>query len=283
MILTRKIVLSDFPSDQAETKLMALTFQNMFPAINIQTVKLSECRRVALFAYDKETGVVHFRHYVITVRPSGVTRTIKRIVTARIPNMKNFDDVSEYVLGTGYLSESEAEDLPESHVTLAQDYVGRGNVAHSQSSVRLQEVGPRMELKLVKVQEGFCDGSVIFHQYITKTPEEIESLQERRAQKEKLKEKRRKQQEENIKKKKGDEGEQKEEEESDEEDLDWYRKEVGEDPKDLEFEKDTRPKKKVKFNPIYRKKKNTAQNDQSDKQNRSDEKKKHSKKKGKKS
>ena len=50
----------------------------------------------------------------------------------------------------GVLQESEGEEAAEARVALAQD-MGRGNLAARQSRVRLQEIGPRMELQVVKV------------------------------------------------------------------------------------------------------------------------------------
>ncbi len=47
--------------------------------------------------------------------------------------------------------ESEDEDAKSSRVTLGQD-LGRGNAAGHTSRVRLHEVGPRLELELVKVR-----------------------------------------------------------------------------------------------------------------------------------
>lgn len=40
--------------------------------------------------------------------------------------------------------------------------LGRVNRASNKSAVKLQEVGPRMTLQLVKVEEGLCSGSIIF-------------------------------------------------------------------------------------------------------------------------
>ncbi len=49
------------------------------------------------------------------------------------------------------LQESEGEEAAEARVALAQD-MGRGNQASQQSRVRLQEIGPRMELQVIKVR-----------------------------------------------------------------------------------------------------------------------------------
>jgi len=42
---------------------------------------------------------------------------------------------------------------------------GRVNRASTQSSVKLHEIGPRMTLQLVKVEEGLCSGAIIFHEF----------------------------------------------------------------------------------------------------------------------
>ena len=51
--------------------------------------------------------------------------------------------------------ESEGEEAAEARVALPQD-MGRGNLAARQSRVRLQEIGPRMELEVVKVSAASC-------------------------------------------------------------------------------------------------------------------------------
>ena len=42
---------------------------------------------------------------------------------------------------------------------------------------RLTELGPRLTLQLVKVEEGICDGEVMFHEFIHKTEEELKAQQ----------------------------------------------------------------------------------------------------------
>lgn len=43
----------------------------------------------------------------------------------------------------------------------------------SYSSIRLQELGPRLTLELMKVERGLCEGEVLYHSYVTKTAEEV--------------------------------------------------------------------------------------------------------------
>lgn len=43
----------------------------------------------------------------------------------------------------------------------------------SGSSIRLQELGPRLTLELMKVERGVCEGEVLYHSYLTKTQDEV--------------------------------------------------------------------------------------------------------------
>lgn len=66
------------------------------------------------------------------------------------------NDISDFIIGKrqGYVSsDSEAEDLPNSKVELAQDFQGKKK--SSNVAIRLYELGPRMKLELLKIQEGF--------------------------------------------------------------------------------------------------------------------------------
>lgn len=40
--------------------------------------------------------------------------------------------------------------------------IGRVNRAATKSAVRLQEIGPRMTLQLVRIEKGLCSGEVLF-------------------------------------------------------------------------------------------------------------------------
>ena len=64
---------------------------------------------------------------------------------------------------SGYGSESEQDD-ESSRVQLPHD-LGRGNRAAHQSAIRLHEIGPRLSLLLVKVEEGLLGGPVMFHRF----------------------------------------------------------------------------------------------------------------------
>ena len=178
------------------------TFQSLFPPLAPKTLSLSSARRIVLVAYNAERGTLDFRHYVITVKPYGVSKRVRRVLegaaaakrsasadpTADAPvkpsgvlDLGNEKDVADFLLrkrgergpGTdGYESatsdaSSAAGDGDEAAVNLADDYLGRNNKKGQRRAVRLDEVGPRMELRLVKISEGMPgrEGQVIFHEF----------------------------------------------------------------------------------------------------------------------
>ena len=76
-------------SGAPHVKLMRLTFQKTFPAVDMTKVTVSrDCRRIVLFNLVRNTGgtddaedeLVEVRHYAIRTKPAGISRPIKRIV-----------------------------------------------------------------------------------------------------------------------------------------------------------------------------------------------------------
>jgi len=69
-------------------------------------------------------------------------------------------------------TESEGEGLDEveeeRHVTLPQQISARGNLVNEKSAIRLTELGPRMTLELMKIQEGLMSGEVLYHSLFNK-------------------------------------------------------------------------------------------------------------------
>lgn len=128
----------------------------------------------------------------------------------------------------GNASESEDESTghnDDNEVILAQQLRSRGNLKSNQSAIRLTEIGPRMTLELVKIEDGLCDGEVLYHTHVSKTPEEVAELRKRTTEKKRLKEQRKREQEANVQRKQekkkasassaqeGDEGDDEEDEE----------------------------------------------------------------------
>ncbi|TDH69147.1 hypothetical protein CCR75_008175 [Bremia lactucae] len=265
------VVLNNFTASNDHIKLMNVTFQHMFPAIDVQSVALSECRRVVLFHYESASDTVEFRQYVIRASPLGLSKSVKTIVNAKIPNLNKLEDISEYVLGNGAgigsASESEVDD-EAAHVTLPDSFRGRGNRKAEKSAVRLTEIGPRLTLSLIKVERGICEGDVLYHAYKTKSPEEAAKAKAKHEAAVALKRQRREEQETNVAKKqeiqdakkqrKADRKRQRDANEDDYDettankihredvnDVEYYRQEVGEEPETYMFPEITKTNKQT--------------------------------------
>ncbi|OWR49457.1 Suppressor of SWI4 1 protein, partial [Danaus plexippus plexippus] len=179
------------------------------------------------------------------------------MVQGKIPNLNKCKDMSEFFDKAALLSESEFEDDGTNQVVLPQKLSNRAAAMHTKSALRLVELGPRMSLQLIKVEDGLMDGEVLFHELVEKTDEEKALIKKKREEKRRLKEKRKAQQAENIKRKEKEkeelkqkalEGIKKKQEmtenqrlmelaaaetqdnDQDEDDADYYRQEVGEEP-----------------------------------------------------
>ncbi|GAX11962.1 ribosome biogenesis protein SSF1/2 [Fistulifera solaris] len=193
-------------------KLMRITFQNMFPATNVSTVRLSECRRVVLFhlleaqevgVVDGETrSVVQMRHYAIRATPVGVNRRIRRIVKDKLPNLSKCQDIADY-LGAGAISDGASDSEPEEDlvVQLPDKYVGKGNTKAQKSALKLVEIGPRLSMELVKVEKGLGAGDVLYHAHVQKSPEEAAALKARKEREAELKMQRKALQQANVERK----------------------------------------------------------------------------------
>lgn len=196
------VVLNNFGDEDEGTSLMAAMIQNMFPPLSVKTIKLSECARVTLWNYSDE--LIDMRHYRVKASPIGLDRNIKRVIKGkRIPNLAKYRDITDYVDDNGFVtSDSEAEDTEENRMVLPQDFRGKGNKARQKSAIRLKEIGPRLTLKLLKIEEGVNTGAVLYHRFETKTEAEIQELRRRKNEEKTLKRKRKEEQEQNVENKK---------------------------------------------------------------------------------
>lgn len=241
-----------------QLQLAAKMFLDMFPTITPHEAKTKAIQRCCLIHYDAEEGVFDFRHYAIQVVPVGISKAVKKFNKRKLPDLSSFSDVSEFMTKSGMLSESEAEDDPSAHVTVPPSKKASKKLGPQKSSVRLSELGPRLTLQLLKVEEGLLEGNVLYSSIYTKSAEEKLELEKRRRIKKQLKTKRKKEQEENVeaKKKKKEEHKKKcldgmglknekkekvtgdaEENEEEDDDAQYYREEVGEEPAPELFQK----------------------------------------------
>ncbi|KAH7877910.1 Brix domain-containing protein [Lentinula edodes] len=224
------LVLASFPppgpNAPPHLPLVMKAFQSLFPSLSPQNLTLSSARRIVLVAYNSELGTLDFRHYIITIKPYGVSKRVRRVLegatvkssTGSVLDLGNEKDVADFVLRKrgepgpdgGYESaassaESVAGDDGDA-VNLADDYVGRNNKKGQRRAVRLDEVGPRLELRLVKITEGVPgkEGGVLYHEFVKKSKKEIAAQNAVHAAKEKLRKERREEQERNVASKKAE-------------------------------------------------------------------------------
>jgi len=243
--------------DMEHLKLVSVMFQNMFPTINVTRTKLSTCQRVLLLEYSPDTKRISLRHYSIAVKAAGVAKNLKKLLDRKQDalNLGTMQDISDFITKSGYGSESEGEDAEAGKVEI-EETTSRGDVRGTrQSRVKLTEIGPRMELEVIKIEEGLCDGKVLYHAFENRTAEEVAAKDSEIEEKKRLKEERRRIQNDNVKRKEAmkkikeeskkskNDAKKKEWWEKDEagkkdsqadHDVEWYIKEVGETP-DEEF------------------------------------------------
>ncbi|KAK5051926.1 hypothetical protein LTR84_002729 [Exophiala bonariae] len=215
-------------------------FQSMFPPINPQSTPLNSIRRILLLNRETQadgTYVISLRHYAITTRKTGVSKRVRRFdqteqrlrekKSGALPNLGKLNDVADYILDPaagGYTSASETELDTDNEIEVMetttqrvlskreqQKLANNGDKKASKTeqssnvekrAVKLVELGPRMRLRMVKVEEGICDGKVMWNEYVTKTKEEEKALEEKWDLRRKEKEERRKIQRENVERKK---------------------------------------------------------------------------------
>ncbi|KAL0265281.1 rRNA-binding ribosome biosynthesis protein [Diplodia seriata] len=215
-------------------------FQSLFPPISPQATPLTSIRRVLLLNRepspdDSNSYILNLRHYAITTKtvtkdmPKSLRRlnnSVKDKKKRGLPNLGKLEDAADYLLdpdaGGGYTSASDSEVETDAEVEVlettrkvlnrkdkqrAAEARQAGGSAGARSNVerkavKLVELGPRMKLRLQKVEEGLCGGKVMWHEHITKTTEEVRAMDKKWDQRRQEKEERRRIQKENVDKKK---------------------------------------------------------------------------------
>lgn len=161
--------------------------------------------------------VLNLRHYAITTRRTGLSRGIKRLNAAEkmlrqnekrkrgLPNLGKLEDVADYLLDPsaatsgGFTSGSETEMDTDAEVEVLEPSTrkvlnkkqmaalrkvngdgkpnSRGLPNVEKRAVKLVELGPRLKLRMTKVEEGVCEGKVMWHESIEKNAEEVEEME----------------------------------------------------------------------------------------------------------
>lgn len=172
-------------------KLLVTVFQNLFPPIQPHETKVGTIQRVLLINKNPD-GDIDIRHYAIDTKLVEENRNIKKLLELshngrnKLPKMSGHTDISELVLDPysvgGLTSDSEVED--DATVEIRNDHIPnlRKKVAADLSytrkrAVKLQELGPRLNLSLVKIEESMIGLSkTIYHSRIVKLKAEEKAL-----------------------------------------------------------------------------------------------------------
>lgn len=194
------VVLNNFthPSVAAlpEVRLVEATFSAMFPSINIQTMQNKEIQRVCLVHFNHIERIIEIRHFFVNARTTGVSKTIKKLLENRRPTklgtLENLDEVLDKEDAWSD-TDGEGEEVP-----LAQPFRHH----REQCRVKLVELGPRMTLRLMKVENGFANGEVLYHSVEKKSFKEVKANAERVRSRQAEKKRRRAEQEERVEEKK---------------------------------------------------------------------------------
>lgn len=163
------VVLNNFslPGNPQFVPLLEATFRSLFPTVNVQLTQTAHIRRIVLFQYIPENELVEVRHYYIGAKAVGLSKTVKKLLEGRLPTklgtLDNIDDVLDRE-GAWSDTDGEGEEVP-----LARPF----RQHKERCRVKLVEIGPRMCLKLVKVENGFAGGEVLFHDHLQKSAREV--------------------------------------------------------------------------------------------------------------
>jgi ribosome biogenesis protein SSF1/2 len=174
-----------------------MLIQSLFPPLNLNELQLKSCKRVVLFNLnldDPESPSIEFRHFDIDIEKHSIKKTISNIINSKKTDLSKFKNISDYVLQqSGYTSCSDNE---EGGIVDTVEKKGDNKV-----KTRLHEIGPKINMKIVKIEEGFLKGNVIYHSYIHKTKKEIKEVMAEIREKKRLKKERKTEQEQNVQKK----------------------------------------------------------------------------------
>jgi len=201
-------------------KLCASMLQGMFPTMEVGRMKISECQRVVLIHHcsgggsdGDGDGVIQFRHYAVSQTVAGVSKNVRSILKRDIPDLGHLQDISQFL--TNAIADGSSDDESDGEVIdegdSDSDEGSDGGVEPTagaaskkvakKSVVKLHEIGPRLDLQLVKIEEGLCDGKVLYHAFVKKSKEEVEAMERNKANKDELKRMRKREQDENVERK----------------------------------------------------------------------------------
>ena len=180
--------------------------------------------------------VINLRHFAIVTKPMGLSRCIRRINAAArtlkehasskgLPNLGKLEDVADYILdpsaaGGGFTSGSESEMDTDAEVEVvnvnrkkvlsrkqaeearkSQGDGQHGGTEAQKRAVKLIELGPRITLRMTKVEEEVCGGKVMWHEFLSKSEDQIQQMERVWETRKRDKAERKRVQKENVEKK----------------------------------------------------------------------------------
>ena len=188
------------PEDfEAPMKIVSMMFQSFFPPVNLGEVQMKKFKRVVLINLRLNSNNIpelEFRHYDINIQKYSVKKTISNIINnlGKTKDLSNFNNISDYSLKhTGYSSCSDNEEEGNCEI------INEKNKTNEKTQIKLKEIGPRLNLSIFKIQEGFFKGNVVYHSLIKKSKKEIYEILTEKKNKEKEKKERQKLQDKNVK------------------------------------------------------------------------------------
>lgn len=136
-----------------ERKVMKTMFNNLFPGLNLHK-KPENVKRTVLIDYNKKLDIVEFRHYYVKQNHTGINKKLKKMVNNnRIPDLGNCNDLADYFKGAmGFVSDSDVDNLPNAKLDI--ETLKRDKIKKTKMKLRLFEIGPRITMQLVKIEEG---------------------------------------------------------------------------------------------------------------------------------
>ncbi|RCI10058.1 hypothetical protein L249_8713 [Ophiocordyceps polyrhachis-furcata BCC 54312] len=156
---------------------------------------------------------------------------------SKVPNLGKLEDIADYMMAEGYATDAtsgseidtdaEVEVLESAPKKVLSSKKARAAAAAAATAaatskdeaeaeggggggdedrvervgIKLVELGPRMRLRLTKVEESLCGGRVMWHEYVQKSMGEVRELEKRWEKRRQEKEARRREQKANLEKK----------------------------------------------------------------------------------
>lgn len=197
-------------------------------------------------ATDSASYTLTLRHYAIETRTAkSIPKPLRRLDAAAklphagqkrkraaLPNLSKLDDVADYLLdpahaADGFTSGSESEPETDAEVEVLAPSTLKPPPKHARrqsdhhhttrpaddngpraekKGIKLHELGPRLRLRLTKVEEGLCGGRVMWHSYLEKSVEEVRELERVHEERRVERERRREVQRENVERKRRERG-----------------------------------------------------------------------------